>query len=109
MITETITVHYLELNDFIPFGKYKNKYELYFIIMADLEYIQWFQKNIKNYKFSKEAFEFIKEQETLQYAEWLKENINCDPGSKSLDNERDIDMGGGSVDHEDDCYPGGFA
>ena len=102
MKTETVTTHYLELDDFIPFGKYKNKYTLDIIIMADMNYIKWFQTNVTNYKFSKEVLKAISDQETLNYAEWLKENIKYEPGSKSLDNERDIDMGGGSKDSENE-------
>jgi hypothetical protein len=99
MYTETITTHYLELEDCIPFGKYKDQHPILILIMADFNYIKWFQKNIKDYKFTQEVLDAIKEQETLNYAEWVSKNFKRN-SNDTVYTEIDLDMGGGSRDSE---------
>ena len=102
MITITTTTHYLDLDDLIPFGKYKNQYTVELIIMTVIKYIEWFQQNIVDYKFSKEALKFIDRQKTLNYAEFVSSfGSRSSSSNNSISTEVDIDMGGGSRDTDE--------
>lgn len=98
---KTIITHYLELEDVIPFGKYKDKMTVEQLVLTDLAYVDWVKRNITDYKFDVKVLDLIKKMKLVQYAENVSKYCKPTPKTKNQ-YVVEVDTGGGCRTEEEE-------